>query len=483
MKHYDVIIIGSGILGTMTARELSRYHLKALVLERAYDVGEGATKANSGVLYAGFHPRGGSLKGISCVQGNARYSELCKDLQVSMSYVGSLFVAFHEEGIDTLYDKKKKGMLNGVTGLEIMSGADARRMEPGLSPKVLQALYAPTTGIISPFQLILAVAKSAHLNGIDFLFQTNVTGLSPEGKGYLVHTDQGDFFSDYIVNTAGEQAASIESWLRPADLIIKPKRGQYYVFDKQPQSAAVSHVIYQAKEDDEGGILIAPTIDGNLLVGPTSENIASFQYNETTAEGLAHLESVVKKVLPDIAMGRVITSFAGVRANIKNVAKKDKDFVLRVSAPHIVSALGIKNPGMTASPYLAERIVELLREEGLSLIHKEQYIAQLPSCKPFLERSEREQLELWKQDASYGNIICRCEKITEGDILRVLKEPLPPKSLNGLKKRLRTGMGRCQGSFCTPKIIEILSREWQISPDKILKSGTGSLLIKGQLRK
>ncbi|WP_037373346.1 NAD(P)/FAD-dependent oxidoreductase, partial [Anaerovorax odorimutans] len=483
MENYDVIIIGAGILGTMTARELSRYNLKVLVIERAYDVGEGATKANSGVLYAGFHPRSRSLKGISCVQGNALYSDICKDLQVPMSYVGSLFVAFHQEGIETLKEKMKKGINNGAVGLEIISGENARKMEPALSSKILQALYAPTTGIISPFQLILAVAKSANLNGIEFLFQTNVIGLKKENKSYIVHTDTGEFSADYIVNTAGEQAAPIESLVRPADLIIKPRRGQYYVFDKQPKGYKINHVIYQAQENNEGGTLIAPTIDGNLLVGPTSENVRSFNCNETTKSGLSHVEAVAKKVLPDIDMGRVITSFAGVRANIKNVAKEEKDFVVRISAPHFVSALGIKNPGMTAAPYLADKMINLLKQEGLSLIKKDNFVSKLPSNKPFLERSQKEQIELFKQNPAYGNIVCRCEKITEGDILRVLNEPLPPKSLNGLKKRLRTGMGRCQGAFCTPNIIEILSREWHVSPDKILKSTKGSQFVKGQVRK
>lgn len=483
MKHYDVIIIGAGILGTMTARELSRYNLNVLVMERAYDVGEGATKANSGILYAGFHPRGGSLKGISCVQGNKRYSNICKELNVPMSYIGSLFVAFHEEGILSLHEKMKKGIENGATDLKIISGDEARKMEPHLSPKVLQALYAPSTGIISPFQLILAVAKSAHLNGVEFLFQTMVTGITSKQNGYSLHTSQGDFTANYIVNTAGEQAAFIESWIRPADLIIKPKRGQYYVFDKQPEHFKINHVIYQAQENDEGGTLITPTVDGNLLVGPTSENVSSFHSNETTEKGLIHLQSVAKKVFPQIDMTRIITSFAGVRANISNVVKEEKDFVLRRSAPGFVSALGIKNPGMTASPYLAEKMIELLRSDGLLLIPKKNFTGEIPSNKPFLERSYKEQCELFQQNSAYGNIICRCEKITEGDILRVLKEPLPPRSLNGLKKRLRTGMGRCQGAFCTPNIIEILSREWQVPPDKILKSTEGSQLVKGWVKK
>lgn len=483
MKEYDVVIIGAGILGTMTARELSRYDLKVLVLERAYDVGEGATKANSGVLHAGFHPRGGSLKGISCVQGNAKYAKICRELHIDMSYVGGLFVAFHEEGIQTLKEKMARGIENGATDLKIISGAEALEKEPRLNPNVLQALYAPKTGIISPFQLVLAVSKSANLNGVEFLFQREVSGITPKEEGYLVHTQQEDFFANFIVNTAGEEAAPVESLVRPVDLIVKPKRGQYYVFDKGGLSKEIKHVIYQAQEKDEGGTLLAPTVEGNILVGPTSENVSAFHCNETTEKGLSHVEDVAKKIVPSIDMGRVITSFAGVRANIKNVVKEQKDFVVRVSTHHMVSALGIKNPGMTAAPYLAERMVALLAEEGLVLHKKENFIPHIPENKPFLERSAEEQERLFRENAAYGNVICRCEKITEGDILRVLKEPLAPTSLNGLKKRLRTGMGRCQGAFCTPNIIEILAREWEISPQKILKSTKGSQLIKGVVRK
>lgn len=480
-KKYDVIVLGAGILGAMIARQLSRYRLKILVLEREGDLGEGATKANSGILYAGFHPRGGSLKGIACARGNEMYTRLCAELDVPMRRTGSLFVAFHPEGEEKIREKYEKGLKNGVPGMEILSGAEARRLEPLLSGRVTQALYAPTTGILSPFALIWAVARSAAENGVEFAFGTEVTGVTCHEDGIAVQTTRGEYAGDFLVNAAGESAAVIEGWLHPQDLVIKPRRGQYYIFDKH-EPPLLRHVLYQAQESDEGGTLLAPTIDGNLIAGPTSDNVPSFRHKETTAEGLAHVERVARKLLPELDMGQVITNFAGVRANIVNVAKEHKDFVVRRSARHVVSLLGIKNPGMTCAPYLAALTEEKLREEGLRCEAKRDFRPTPERQRPFLQETPERQRELFAQDPRYARVVCRCEGITEGDILHILRGPLPPSTLNGLKKRLRVGMGRCQGGFCTPRVLEIMARETGISPERLLKDRVGSVLIKGKVR-
>lgn len=479
MKKYDVLIIGAGILGSASARLLSRYKLNIAVVERAYDIGEGATKANSGIVAAGFHARGKSLKGISCANGNAMFPEMCNQLGVPFKRVGSLFVSFHAEGIDTLKQKYEKGLANGVPGMRIIDGDEARDMEPMLSKSVISALYAPTTGIVSPFQLVLRTAQNASKNGVDFLFDTEVEKIEKCENGYLAHTNREKIYADFIVNTSGEMAASIEHFVRPADLVIKPRRGQFYILDKQ---TAISRVIYQAQEHDEGGVVISPTVEGNLIVGPTSEDVRSYKCTETTREGLEKLEKVLNKVLPDIDINSAITNFSGVRANIKNVIKEEKDFVIRVSAPKFISALGIKNPGMTASPYLCNMIVDLLKKEGLKCEENPLFD---PYMKPFVKIADRDESgreELYRKDNRFGNIVCRCEKVTEGDIIEVLNEPLPPRSINGMKKRLRTGMGRCQGGFCTPRVIEILSRELNVAPESICKSTDGSNLIFGRLK-
>lgn len=476
---YDVIIIGAGILGCLTARELMKYKLDVLVVEKEPDIGEGATKANSGVLYAGFHPRGGSLKGISCARGNRMHEQLCKDLDVPMKYTGSLFVAFHEEGMDAIKEKMEKGVKNGVPDMRLIDGDEARAIEPLLSPKVIGAMYAPTTGIISPFKLVLHTALNAAQCGARFMFDTEVTDIRREGEYYKVSTTGESLHAKFIVNTSGEGAADLERFVRPRDLIIKPKRGEYIVFDTP---SPIEHVIYQAQENDEKGTLIAPTADGNMLAGPTSTSAKSYRRTETTAKGIDHIITVAKKILPQLDTGKVIATFAGIRANIENVPKEEKDFVVRLSGEGFVSALGIKNPGMTASPYLVSIIVKLLKESGLKCEENENFNPVYRARPLFLEATPEEQKQMLRENSAYGKVICRCEGVTEGDVLAVLNTELPPHSLNGLKKRLRTGMGRCQGSFCTPRVIDILSRAWNVSSENIIKNEGKSNPVKGRLR-
>lgn len=477
----DVIIIGGGILGVTTARLLSRFNLDTLVLEKGADLGEGASKANSAVLAAGFHPRGGSLKGISCVRGNAMYPQICKELGVEIAYPGSLFVAFHREGEEMIREKYKKGLKNNVPDMAILSGSESRALEPGLSDRVTMSLYARTTGIIELFSLLLRTAQSAEKNGVHFAFDEEVQEIIEHENHFEVVTGRRSLNARYVVNTAGGMAMAVESGVRPQDLIIKPRCGQFLVFDRQGKNG-IRHVLYQAQETDEKGCLLAPSIEGNIIAGPTSQDVPDYKNVETTDWGIHHIEKTAKKILPELDMGKVITSFAGVRANIKNVVKEEKDFVIRRSVPRMVSALGIKNPGMTAAPYLCQMILDLLIEDGLNTAPNPDYCPVLDLPKPFLKQTESIQKKWYEQDHRYGNLVCRCEGITEGDILRVLREPLPPKNMNGLKKRLRTTMGRCQGSFCTPRILEILSREWSVPPEKIMKEAPGSPFVKGRVK-
>ena len=547
---YDVAVIGGGIIGAMTAWKLSKLvkisedagaaaaehsgghgaaaagasgsgtaacgdvsgraerRLRIAVIDKAYDVGEGAAKANSGILYPGIQARGGSLKGISCVQGSAMYDDICRELGVPLKRVGSLYTAFSEEGVEKMMKKYERGLENGAPGMRIISGDEAREMEPRLSDKVIKAIYNPTTGIISPFALVVRLSEAAAENGADFVFDCEALGIdAPEDGPFTVKTSCGELRARYIVNASGGNASLTESMVRPQDIVVKPSRGQFYIFDKQEDpSETLRHVIYQAADNDEGGTLISPTVEGNIIAGPTSEDVRTFDDTDTTAEGLAHVERVAKKLLPGLDMGKAITNFAGVRANITNIDKEHKDFVIRRSARGMVSAVGIKNPGMTSAPYLAERIIDILEEDGLfgeggrcaemagsgsgadAPNHSSSAVTGSTGFKgregrvPFLQLDAETQERLWAEDSRYGRVVCRCEQITEGDIVRALHSPLPPRSLNGLKKRLRVGMGRCQGSFCTARVIEIICRETGCRPEDILKSTAGSRLVKGRLK-
>ncbi len=475
----DVCVIGAGVLGCAIARELSRYRLDAAVLERAHDVGEGSSKANSGLIHAGFHPRGGSLKGTSCVQGNAMYDELCRQLQVPFQRCGGIMAAFSEQGVEKLCEKAERGRINGIDCLEIVDGNQARAMEPRLSKHVVGALIAPTTGIISPFQLVLACAQNAHANGTAFEFGWEVERIEwIDGHWRLTAADGRSCRTKAVVNAAGDMAAPLETQVARCSYAVRPRLGEWVVFDKQNPADAIRHVIYQAADTDEGGVLVAPTVDGNLLVGPTSRNVRDFKEAASSAEGIAKVLRVGKKVIPDLDESKAICSFAGVRTNIVNVPKELKDFVVRVSAPRFVSTLGIKNPGMTSSPALAKRAVDLLRAEGMKLEPRNDFDPVRERYVPFLQRDAGEQARLLQHDPRYANVICRCEGITEGDVRAVMREPLPPSSITGLKHRLRCTMGRCQGGFCLPHVADIMADEMGCAPHDVPYAQDGGRFVK-----
>lgn len=471
MEKIDVAVIGAGVLGCAVARELSRYKLDVAVLERAHDVGEGSSKANSGIVHAGFHPRGGSLKGLSCVQGNARIGKIARQLEIPYVNTGGLMVAFNDEGIGKLREKAQRARENGAGELPIVDGYAARVLEPRLSARVKAALVAPTTGVITPFDLVWGLAQNACANGVSFVFNAPVDriekarGGASAGYRYVLHLEGGaSVAARFVVNMGGDGAALLDAQVHPADYRVRPRLGEYVVFDKQDPARAITHVIYQAAETDEGGTLLAPTVEGNLLAGPTSRNVRGFSDTASTPEGIRHVLGVARKLIPDLDETQVISNFAGVRTNIVNVSKELKDFVVRVSAPGFVSALGIKNPGLTSSPVLARRAVDLLEGEGLRLVPDERFTPTRRRHVPFLQRASEEQRALLRQDAAYGNVLCRCEGITEGDVRAVMRGPLPPSTLAGMKRRLRCGMGRCQGAFCMPRVVQVMADELGVEP-------------------
>ncbi len=488
----DVAIIGAGILGCTMARALARYRVDVCVLEAAHDVGEGATKANSGLVHTGFHPRGGSLKGRSCVEGNALHDAIADELDVPFQRIGALYVAFHPAGVDHLLEKRERARQNGAGILDVVSGDEARVLEPRLSERVIAALVAPTTGIISPFELALSTARNAAANGVEFSFGFEVACVERAEEGWLLTgTDGRRCRARYAVNMAGEEAALLDVQVHAADLVVRPRRGQYVVFDKQQDGGAdakppLRHVLFQAQETDEGGTLLTPTVDGNLLAGPTSENVRSFADNATTTQGIDHVKRVACKLVPDLDLGQVIHEFSGIRANIVNVEKEKKDFVVRASAPGFISALGIKNPGLTCAPALCRRAVSLLEQEGLRLEDDPRFDPRDQGAshrKPFMMCQPDRQREMLASDSRYGHVLCRCEGVTEGDVRNVLHDIVPPHTLDGLKHRLRCGMGRCQGGFCASRIVQVMADELGCDPCQIARGERGGRVVKRQVKR
>ena len=467
---YDVLIIGCGITGAATAFELSKYQLKAAVLERENDVAMGATKANSAILHAGYDPEPGSLMARLNVRGSALAKELCRALDVPYRRCGSLVLALSQEDVPMLEKLYRRGRANGVPGLRLLSGGEARAMEPNLSETVAGALYAPSAAICSPWEYCLALAETAVRNGAELHLGTAVTGLTRDGGGWTVSASRGEFRARFVVNAAGVDAAVIHDMAAPHAFDIRPSRGQYYLLDKS-EGSRVSHVVFQVPGQAGKGVLVAPTVHGNLIVGPDAQPVEGND-TSTTAAGMNYVRTVAQRSVPSVNFRESIRNFAGVRA------KAGEDFILQEAegAPGFFDLAGVGSPGLSAAPAIGEYAVELLRKAGLPLRSKETFLCERRRTR-FRELPPGECAALVEREPAYGRVICRCETVTEGEILEALHTPIPPRSVDGVKRRVNAGMGRCQGGFCGPRVVELLSRELGISPGDVVQDQAGSRLL------
>ena len=466
---YDVLIIGCGITGAAAAFELSKYKLRIAVLERENDVSVGTTKANSAILHAGYDPEPGTLMAKLNVRGVELARELCKKLDVPYLGCGSLVLAFSEEERPVLEELFRRGTVNGVPGLELLSGDEARSLEPDLSADVTAALHAPSAAICSPWEYCLALAETAVRNGAELRLNTEVTGLTKTEAGWRVSTDQGQFEAKYVINAAGVDAQKVHELAAPRTFTMCPKRGQYYLLDKS-EGDRVGRVIFQCPTKAGKGVLTAPTVHGNLIVGPSAEPVEGDD-TAVTAEGLAEVRAAASRSVPGIIFSQSIRNFAGVRA-----ATDRDDFILEEAAPGFIDLAGICSPGLSAAPAIAEYAVELLSKAGLVLEEKDRFICERRRVR-FKELPENERAALVEREPAYGRVICRCETITEGDILACLRTPIPPVSVDGVKRRVNAGMGRCQGGFCGPRVVELLCRELGLSPGEVVQDRAGSRLL------
>lgn len=471
---YDVIIIGAGVTGCAVARYLSRYQGSALVLERAEDVCCGTSKANSAIIHAGFDAAHGSLMAKMNVQGNRMLPELAKELDFPFRMNGSLVVCMSEEDMPRLRALYENGVKNGVEGLEIVDAQRLHELEPNVSKNAVAALWAPTGGIVCPFNMTIALAENANANGVDFRFNTKVTGFTRGEEGWTVHTEQGDFQTRYVVNAAGVYADVLHNMVSARKLHITPRRGDYCLLDRQV-GGFVSHTVFQLPGKLGKGVLVSPTVHGNIIVGPTAIDIEDRDGTNTTAAGLEELIAKAGISVDNLPIRQTITSFAGLRAH-----EDHHEFVIGEAedAPGFVDCAGIESPGLTSAPAIGLTVAELLREK-LGLRKKEDFIATRKGLLDPKSLTKEAYQALIRENPAYGQIICRCEQVTEGEIIDAIRRPLGARSLDGVKRRTRSGMGRCQAGFCSPRVLEILARELGVSQAEITKCGGASRLIVG----
>lgn len=474
MFDYDVIIIGGGVSGCACARELSRYKVKVCVLEKEEDVCSGTSKANSGIVHGGYDAATGSLISKLNVRGNEMMEQLAKDLDFPFKRNGSLVLCLNEEDMPYLKALYDRGIANGVRDLQILNKEEVLSMEPNISPDVYGALYSPSVGIVCPFNLNIALAENAYVNGVMFKFNTEVSQIRKKEKGFELHTNVGRYTAKYIVNAAGVYADKFHNMVSEHKIHITPRRGEYCLLDKSA-GKHVSKTIFALPGKYGKGVLVSPTIHGNLILGPTAIDIDEKEGTNTTKEGLEQVLSKAKSIVKNLPIRQVITSFAGLRAH-----EDGHEFIIGEpeDAKGFIDCAGIESPGLTSCPAIGEMVAEILKEK-MGLEKKRDFIATRKGVLSPNTLSKEERIALIKENPSYGEIICRCEMVTEGEIIDAIRRPLGAKSLDGIKRRTRAGYGRCQAGFCSPRTMEILARECDMNIFDITKSGKDSNMIVG----
>ena len=474
---FDVAVIGAGVVGGMMARKLSEYNLSVCILEKENDVAMGATKANSAIVHAGFDAEEGSLKALLNVRGSEMMENVAKELGVKYKRNGSLVIGFNEEDkkhIEKLYER---GVKNGVKNLQVIGAEKLRELEPGISDNATCALYAPTGAIICPYELTVAAIGNAMDNGVQLKTSFEVKGIKRIENGFEIVSDAETVEAKYIVNCAGLYSDEVAKMAGDSTFRVTPRRGEYILLDKECGNM-VSHTIFRTPSAAGKGILVTPTVDGNLLVGPTSENIEDKEDKSTTSQGF---DKVIKEANENlktpVPFGKSITSFCGLRA-----AGDTHDFIITNPVHGFVNAAGIESPGLSSAPAIAEYIADMLAKDGLELIKKENFNPVREPMHGFKELSADEKNEIIKKDKTFGRIICRCEGVTEGEILRAIRTNPKPVDLDGVKRRTRAQMGRCQGGFCSPYIMELLAKEQCVDITEITKSGKNSVILTGKTK-
>ena len=480
-ENYDVIVIGAGVVGAMIARTLSQYKLDILLIDKEADVCMGTSAANSAIIHAGYDAVAGTLKAEMSVEGNRLWSTVCQELNVPLERCGTYVVAIGPDELPKLDPLLENGRKNGVPALDIISGEEMRLREPALNTQVSGALWAPTGGVVNVFAATVAAAENAVINGVTLKLNTEFEDFIMEDSRIVgIETNQGEFGGRWVVNAAGLYSDEVmhKAGVRP-EFEIKPRRGEYFVFD--PNMVQVGEVLFPVPSQISKGIVVTTTTHGNTMIGPNAENIDDKENAAVTQDGLNEIANGALKLIPSLDLRHVIASFAGLRAGGNAQTKNPevsyhRDFVIEIpeEVDGLVNLGGIESPGLTSAPAIAERVVDLLKDAGEALESKPNWNRIRPARPKFHDMTHEERTLLVQKDPRYGRIVCRCESVTEGEIVAEIHAPIPARTYDAIKRRTWTGAGRCQGGFDMPRVIEILSQELGIPPDEVTKQGGGS---------
>ena len=474
----DVIIIGGGVIGCGIARELARYNVNVLLLERGNDVSVGTSKANSGIVHGGFDAKPNTLKAMYNVQGNAMFDELCSELDIPFRRNGSMVLCFDERQIDDLTELYNRGVKNGVKDMYILKGnAEIKKLEPYVTDNAVGALVVPSGGIVSPYEMTIAYAENASVNGVEFRFLSEVTSIAKNDCCFTVCCADGfTEQSKVVINAAGVYADFINNMVCDTKLHITARKGDYVLMDKTCGYLA-DHTLFQLPSKMGKGVLVSPTTHGNILVGPTAIDIADKDDVNTTAEELNDAFVKASVTVPVLSRRNIITQFSGLRAHLDG-----DDFVVGESEVNgFYNVAGIESPGLSCAPAIACDVAGKVAAK-LSLSKKVHFEAKRKGIPQFSKLSNIDRQKLIDQNPLYGKIVCRCEVVTEGEIVNAIRRPIGAKDLDGIKRRTRAGMGRCQAGFCTPRIMEILSRELKCDMQDVTKCGGNSQIVVGKTK-
>ncbi|MBU5483914.1 FAD-dependent oxidoreductase [Clostridium sp. MSJ-11] len=480
MKEYDVIIIGGGIAGTSIARELSKYNVSVALLEAYSDLGIGTTKGNGGVVHAGYDPKPNTLKGKLNVNGSLMYEKLSKELSFKYKNTGSLVVGFEDKDLDYLKKLYENGVKNSVPNIEILKTDKIKEIEPSISNNAKFALYAPTAGIVEPFEVALAFGENALENGVDIFLNEKVLSIEKEKNYFYLETEKFKYKSSYVINAAGVFADEISQMVNLKNYSIKPRLGEILILDKN-HNTGLNTVLFPIPSAHTKGIVVIPSITGNIIVGSTARMVDDKEDLSNTTEGINELLNGARKMVPQINRKMIIREFSGLRAV---ALENNDDFYIEASSEvkGFIHVAGIQSPGVASAPAIAEYVRDILSNEGLDLKFKSNFNPYRNGIIHFSDLSMEEREKLIKDNPSYGNVICRCETITEGEILQSINRPLGAKTLDGVKRRTRAGMGRCQSGFCQHRVLNILSKELHLLENEIYLENKSSNVILNRLK-